>query len=148
MTFAHSDKPSLTVSLHSSLASLGQADSFRDTLGGLTIADEGAIADAIRDIEAQQRAANRFSSELGFDFSQETGGLGELLRDAQGLQTERERELARIEAARNRFLNESRDAERAAGTGSIYSAAGLDALDDRIRDTPHRHGGLLIRSGL
>ena len=120
---------------------LGQADSFRDTLGGLTIADEGAIADAIRDIEAQQRAANRFSSELGFDFSQETGELGELLRDAQGLQTERERELARIEAARNRFLNESRDAERAAETGSIYSAAGLDALDDRIRDLRTDMGG-------
>ena len=113
---------------------LSDADAYRNTLGGLTIADEQGITDLIDQIEDRNRQAGRFSSELGFDFNQETGELNDLLADANRLQRDRTSELGRIDQAQRDYLNAARAVEDAAESGSIYSASGIDAIEDALRD--------------
>ena len=120
---------------------LNDADAYRNTLGGLTIADETGINDLIGQIEDRNRQAGRFSSELGFDFNQETGELSDLLRDVNQLSGERQDELSRISRAERDYLNQARALEGSAETGSIYSAAGIDALEDQLRDLRQNIGG-------
>lgn len=113
---------------------LSSADQYRNTLGGLTIADEQGISDLINQIEDTNRRAGRFSSELGFDFNQETGELSDLLGDVNTLQRQRTSELGRIDQAQRDYLASARAVEDAAEGGSIYSAAGIDAIEDALRD--------------
>ena len=120
---------------------LTDADAYRNTLGGLTIADETGINDLISQIEDRNRQAGRFSSELGFDFNQETGELSDLLRDVNQLSGERQDELSRISRAERDYLNQARALEGSAETGSIHSAAGIDALEDQLRDLRQNIGG-------
>ena len=120
---------------------LNDADAYRNTLGGLTIADETGINDLIGQIEDRNRQAGRFSSELGFDFNQETGELSDLLRDVNQLSGERQDELSRISRAERDYLNQARALEGSAETGSIFSAAGIDALEDQLRDLRQNIGG-------
>ena len=120
---------------------ISDADAYRNTLGGLTIADETGINDLISQIEDRNRQAGRFSSELGFDFNQETGELSDLLRDVNQLSGERQDELSRISRAERDYLNQARALEGSAETGSIYSAAGIDALEDQLRDLRQNIGG-------
>jgi hypothetical protein len=120
---------------------ISDADAYRGTLGGLTIANETGINDLIGQIEDRNRQAGRFSSELGFDFNQETGELSDLLRDVNQLSGERQDELSRISRAERDYLNQARALEGSAETGSIYSAAGIDALEDQLRDLRQNIGG-------
>lgn len=120
---------------------LTDADAYRNTLGGLTIADETGIENLIGQIEDRNRQAGRFSSELGFDFSQETGELSDLLRNVNQLSGERQDELTRVERAERDYLNQARALEGSAETGSIYSASGIDALEDQLRDLRQNIGG-------
>lgn len=113
---------------------LTDVDAFRDRFDDMTIADENAINALIKDIQDKQRGVGRFASDLGFDFSQERGELSDIYGDVSGLQNERQRELDRIAAAERNFLTDARELERSAEGGNIYSAAGIDKLEDRLRD--------------
>lgn len=115
-------------------ALLGDVDTYRDTLGGLTIADADAITNLQNTIADRQRQAGRFSSELGFNFNDELGELSDVSRGVSNLSRDRQTELDRIQSEQERILGSARSAEQAAESGNIYSATGLDAIDDRIRD--------------
>lgn len=113
---------------------LGNVDAYRDTLGGLTIADENQIGSLQQQIDDIQTRAGRFSSELGFDFNDELGELGGLERELGNLRSQREQEIARIQRMQDQYLNTARALEQSAEGADIYSAAGLDAIGDRLRD--------------
>ena len=113
---------------------LSDVDAYRDRLGGLTIADADAISGLQDDIAARQRQAGRFSSELGFDFADELGELYDVNRGVTNLSRDRQTELDRITATQEQMLANARAAEAAAEGGNIYSAAGIDAVSDRVRD--------------
>lgn len=113
---------------------LGDVDAYRNRLGGLTIADEQKLATLQEDIANRQRQAGRFSSELGFDFSDELGELYDVNRGATNLSRDRQTELDRIANQEKAILANARAAEAAAEGGNIYSGAGIDAISDRVRD--------------
>ena len=115
-------------------ALLGDVDTYRNTLGDLTIADAEGITNLQDLINDRQRQAGRFSSELGFNFNDELGELSDVSRGVGNLSRERQTELDRIKSEQDRILGSARLAEQAAESGNIYSATGLDAIDDRIRD--------------
>ena len=113
---------------------LSDVDAYRDRLDDLTIADAELLSALQDDISSRQRQAGRFSSELGFDFSDELGELSEVGRGAASLSRERQAELDRIANTQGQILASARAAEAAAEAGNIYSAAGIDAISDRVRD--------------
>ena len=113
---------------------LTDVDAYRDRLGDITIADENAIDTLLSDITNRQRGVGRFASDLGFDLSQEGGELSDVYRDVSNLQNERQRELDRIRSAEQNFLGDARGLEQSAEGGSIYSGAGINRLEDRLRD--------------
>ena len=113
---------------------LSDVDAYRDRFDNMTIADEDAIGNLLKDIQGRQRGVGRFSSDLGFDLGQERGELSDIYADVTGLQSERQRELDRIGAAERNYLSDARELERSAEGGNIYSAAGIDRLEDRLRD--------------
>ena len=113
---------------------LTDVDAYRGRFDNMTIADEDAIGNLLKDIQGRQRGVGRFSSDLGFDLSQEGGELSDIYSDVSGLQNERQRELDRIGAAERNYLSNARELERSAEGGNIYSAAGIDRLEDRLRD--------------
>ncbi|MAS48201.1 MAG: hypothetical protein CL557_12440 [Alphaproteobacteria bacterium] len=113
---------------------LTDVDAYRDRLGDITIADENAIDTLLSDITNRQRGVGRFASDLGFDLSQEGGELSDVYRDVSNLQNERQRELDRIRSAEQNFLGNARGLEQSAEGGSIYSGAGINRLEDRLRD--------------
>ena len=113
---------------------LADVDAYRDRLGGLSIADADLLSALQDDIASRQRQAGRFSSELGFDFSDELGELYDVNRGATNLSRERQSELDRIASTEQQMLANARAAEAAAESGNIYSAAGIDAVADRVRD--------------
>ena len=113
---------------------ISDVDAYRDRFDNMTIADEDAINQLMKDIEDRQRGVGRFSSELGFDLSQERGELSDMYGDISGLQNERQRELDRITSAEQNFLSDARELERSAEGGTIYSKSALDRLGDRLRD--------------
>jgi len=116
-------------------------DSYFDRLDNLGIADEAGIASLIDDIEDRQRQAGRFSSELGFNFGNQLGELGDVLGDVKDLQSERVAELARLENAKANFLSQAGNVEQAAEGGNMFSAAILDSIDDQIRDLKNEIAG-------
>tara|TARA_E500000081_G_scaffold97665_1_gene98765 strand:+ start:661 stop:2529 length:1869 start_codon:yes stop_codon:yes gene_type:complete len=113
---------------------LTDVDAYRDRLGGLSIADADAITALQDDIASRQRQAGRFSSELGFDFADELGELYDVNRGVTNLSRDRQTELDRISSTEQQMLANARAAEAAAEGGNIYSAAGIDAISDRVRD--------------
>jgi chromosome segregation ATPase len=113
---------------------LGDVDTYRNTLGGLTIADADKITALQDNIADRQRQAGRFSSALGFDFNDELGELSDVSRGVGNLSRERQTELDRVASEQERILASARSAEQAAESGNIYSSSGLDAIDDRVRD--------------
>ena len=126
---------------------LGDVDSFRNTLGGYTIADEAGIQALQDQIDQRQRQAGRFSSELGFNFNDELGELSDVERQLGQLQRERTNELNRIASAQENYLNTARGIEQAAEGANIYSAAGLDAISDNLRDLRSDIGGFSSQLG-
>ena len=116
-------------------------DSYFDRLDNLGIADEAGIESLIDDIEDRQRQAGRFSSELGFNFGNQLGELGDVLGDVKDLQSERVAELARLENAKANFLSQAGNVEQAAEGGNMFSAAILDSIDDQIRDLKNEIAG-------
>jgi len=116
-------------------------DSYFDRLDNLGIADEAGIESLIDDIEDRQRQAGRFSSELGFNFGNQLGELGDVLGDVKDLQSERVAELARLENAKANFLSQAGNVEQAAEGGNMFSAAILDSIDDQIRDLKNEISG-------
>ncbi len=120
---------------------LTDADNYRASLDGLTIADETGINDLIGQIEDRNRQAGRFSSDLGFDFNQEMGELGDILGSANELRRDRQSELGRISNAEQDYLNKARALERSSENGSIYSASGINAIEDQLRDLRQNIGG-------
>lgn len=115
-------------------ALLGDVDTYRNTLGDLTIANADGITNLQDLINDRQRQAGRFSSELGFNFNDELGELSDVGRGVDNLSRDRQTELDRIKSEQDRILGSARSAEQAAESGNIYSAKGLDAIDDRVRD--------------
>jgi len=115
-------------------ALLGDVDTYRNTLGDLTIADADGITNLQDLINDRQRQAGRFSSELGFNFNDELGELSDVGRNVGNLSRDRQTELDRVQSEQDRILGSARSAEQAAESGNIYSAKGLDAIDDRVRD--------------
>ena len=113
---------------------LSDVDAYRDRLDGLTIADNTGLTGLQDDIANRQRQAGRFSSELGFDFADELGELYDVNRGVTNLSRDRQTELDRIANQEKAMLSNARSAEAAAESGNIYSAAGIDAISDRVRD--------------
>lgn len=120
---------------------LGSADSFRNTLSGYNIASEAGMNELQALIDQKQREAGRFSSELGFNFNDELGDIADVELALNKLQRERADELSRISTAEQNYLNTARGIEQAAETGNIYSAAGLNAIQDNLRDLQGKMGG-------
>ena len=73
-------------------ALLGDVDTYRNTLGDLTIADADGITNLQDLINDRQRQAGRFSSELGFNFNDELGELSDVGRSVGNLSRERQTE--------------------------------------------------------
>lgn len=122
-------------------AILGYADEYGGMLGGYDITNADEMNALQKLIDARQKEAGRFSSELGFDFSQELADLYDVETGLGKLQGDRTKELNRIQQAQNDYLASARAIEQAAEGGSIYSKAGLDAIGDRIRDLNQDIGG-------
>lgn len=120
---------------------LSSADSFRNTLSGYTIADEAGMNELQNLIDERQRQAGRFSSELGFNFNDELGELSDVELGLNQLVRDRTNELNRIETAQNNYLNTARAIEQAAEGAGIYSASGIDAIEDNLRDLQNDIGG-------
>ena len=120
---------------------LRDSDSYRNRLGGYTIANEDGMNALQQAIDDRQRQAGRFSSALDFTLDNELGELRETELQLSQLQRKREEELSRIGAAQTNTLNQARAIEQAAETGNIYSAAGLNAISDKIRDLRTHIGG-------
>ena len=113
---------------------MGASDSIFDALEGATIAD-GELLDSLEDrLGARMREANRFSSELGFDLSQETGELSALLTQLQRLQGDRRSEEQRIDSASTSFRDRARALERLFDNGTIYDADTLARYGDDFSD--------------
>lgn len=115
-------------------ALLGNVDSYSNTLGGLTIANDAEMRALQDQIDQLQRGAGRFSSELGFDFNDELGELGDVEYQLGRLQNERENELDRISRAQDDYLARARAVEQLAEGTGIYSRAGIDAAADQLGD--------------
>lgn len=111
---------------------LGQ---YRNTLGDLTIADAPGMLNLRRDLEERQRDLGRFSSELDFDFGQQSRELSGLLSDLGQLESDRDFESSRIDNATRDFIRAARGIEDAAESGSIYNSVDIDAIEDALRDT-------------
>ena len=126
---------------------LGAADSYRNTLGGYTIADEAGMSELQNLIDDRQRQAGRFSSELGFNLNDELGELSDIELQLNQLQRDRTNELNRVNTAQGNFLNTARGIEQAAESGNIYSAAGLNAIQDNLRDLQTDMGGFTSQLG-
>jgi hypothetical protein len=122
-------------------AILGYADEYGGMLSNYDITNADEMNALQKLIDARQKEAGRFSSELGFDFSQELADLYDVETGLGKLQGDRTKELNRIQQAQNDYLASARAIEQAAEGGSIYSKAGLDAIGDRIRDLNQDIGG-------
>lgn len=113
---------------------LSASDNIWNQVEGATIAD-GALLDSLTgDIARQLRSANRFSSELGFDLSQETGELNALLSQVSALQNQREAEQSRVDSAQANFLDRARSLENIFSNGTIYDADRLAQYSGQLSD--------------
>lgn len=110
----------------------GFSDQVYGQLGDLSITDIDQVSSLRDEIADRQRQAGRFSSELGFDFSDELGELSQYDRQLNDLILERQREQDRIQSAQEDYLNRARALGVQSQDGSIYSAAGIRALEDEL----------------
>lgn len=113
---------------------LGQADTFRNGLTGLGIDDLDALTKLRDSIEGQQRAANRFSSVLGFDLSQELGELNSVYGKVTGLLSDRDTELDRIDTAKTGFKNDARSLSNMLANAGILDLSTINNYGDLIGD--------------
>jgi chromosome segregation ATPase len=108
------------------------ADQYRDQINDLTIADADQINSLNQSIQDQLRQANRFDSSLNYDFSNELSEVQGLSSRINELQQQREAEQQRIAQTQSQLDNLARSARSAAGNTGIYSAAGIDAIEDQL----------------
>ena len=118
---------------------LSSADQYRDQIGNLTIADADQISAIDQAIEDQLRQANRFESPLDYDFNNELSEVRGLSSRIDELQAQRAAEEQRIAQMQQQYRDQARAAQRAAADSGIYSAAGIQAIEDQLND---------IRSGV
>jgi hypothetical protein len=111
---------------------LDTADQYRDQISDLTIADADQIGSLEQSIQDQLRQANRFESPLNYDFSNELSEVRGLSSRINELQQQREAEQQRIAQTRSQLEDLARSARSAVGNTDIYSAAGIDAIEDQL----------------
>tara|TARA_R110002020_G_scaffold77025_2_gene194742 strand:- start:433 stop:2283 length:1851 start_codon:yes stop_codon:yes gene_type:complete len=119
----------------------GGYDALRERFDPFTIADESGINEVLRDIDRQRLGIQRFDSPISTDFSNTTSNLGDLYGDAQSLLGERRREVDRISEAERQARSGARAIRGEAQGANIYSAAGLNALEDAIGDVRDQTAG-------
>lgn len=120
-----------------------QADALTGRLGGLTIAEKDQL-DAIQaELNTAMTGAGRFSSQLGFDLSQELGsaGLGGAQTRLNKLLNDRAAEEQRIKNATADFKNRARGLESLAGGLSQYNLDNLTQAQREIEDLRGEIGG-------
>lgn len=111
---------------------MDSADQYRNLLDGTTIADEAKLKQLQKDIADRMREANRFKSDLGFDFADETGDLSSLGYQVSGLMDQRASELARIENTRNSFADQLASLQNRAGNTRYTNMTGINSLQSEL----------------
>ena len=122
-------------------AQQGQYDALRERFNPFTMADESGINELLRDVDAQRLNIERFESPISTDFGRTSARLTDLYGDAQGLLSDRRRELDRISEAERLARSGARAIRGEAQGANIYSAAGLNALEDAIGDVREQTSG-------
>lgn len=120
---------------------LSNVDAYTNTLGGLTIADDSDMLALQDQIDALQKGAGRFSSELGFNFNDELNELNDVEFNLNKLRNDRTAELDRIDAAQEEYLQNATALNRLAGDTGIYSKAGIDYIADELANMRGGIGG-------
>ena len=113
---------------------LGKSDLWYGQLQNATIADEDLLRQLDREIDDTMRNAGRFSSELNFDLSQETGELQDLDWRLSDLQAERQAELNRISQAQSGFSSRADSLRSLLDSVSRYDGSALDSYGNRLGD--------------
>lgn len=113
----------------------GLADTIRSGLQGLGITDIDRITALDDQLETRRRDAQRFSSVLPFDLSQELAALGDVDALIEDLKTRRVNEEARISNAREQFTTDADFLADATGALDIYSRPQIDAIQNSLART-------------
>lgn len=108
------------------------ADQYEADLSGYNIAniDEMNALQAL--IDAQQKDARGFTSELDFDFRNQLNELQDVEDNLGNLYLERQLEQGRIEDAQANYLRQAQGIDRLADSTGIYGKAGIDALQQEL----------------
>ena len=120
---------------------LDSSDTYSTTLSGYDITNEQGIKDLQASIEQKERDANRFTSELGFDFSQELGELGDVSQNVDNLWTDRTNELGRIDSAQTAYNLAAQGLDGYIDNAGIYNKQTLDDYGQDITDMRSDIGG-------
>ena len=112
-----------------------------DDFGGYNISNIDGMNQLQDLIDARQKEARQFRSELDFDFTQPLDGIQDLEDNLGNLFLERDLELGRIEDAQRDYLREAQSIDRLADSTGIYSKAGIDALQQELDALNQNIGG-------
>lgn len=107
-------------------------DGFNNRLSGLTIADEDAMLQLQRDIDAKQLDSSRFSSLLDYNFGNSLNTIQDAENQLANLRQDRESELARIESSLQNADAAAFSIENSVGNAGIYNRNTLDTLQRQI----------------
>lgn len=108
------------------------AGQYDKDLSGYNIANIDEM-DALQElIDARQKEARRFSSELDFDFGTQLDDLQGVEDDLGQLYLDRALEQGRIDDAQRDYLLQAQSLDRLADSTGIYSKAGIDALQSDL----------------
>ena len=110
------------------------ANSLATEAAGLGIGDMSRVNEIEAEIARLNREAGQFNSELGFDFSQELGGLSGASNSISGVSADYNTEMGRIEDYQADTLKGIRGVRDSAFGTDMYDMGGLNALDQSLAD--------------
>tara|TARA_R110002074_G_scaffold314334_1_gene484773 strand:- start:86 stop:1948 length:1863 start_codon:yes stop_codon:yes gene_type:complete len=110
------------------------ANDLANEAAGLGIGDMTRVNEIEREIAKLTREAGQFNSQLGYDFSDELGGLSGASNSIAGVSADYDAELARINEYEADTLKGVRGIRDSAFSTNMYSMGGLDALDNSLTD--------------
>ena len=119
----------------------GFASQYGTDLGGYDISNIDEMNALQELIDARQKEARNFDSELDFDFEAQLRNLGDVEGDLGDLFLERQLEEGRIEDAQRDYLRTAQSLDRLADSTGIYSKAGIDALQEDLDNLNADIGG-------
>ena len=126
---------------------LSEADRIRQGLGGVSIADLDGLTGLRSSVQDQLRSANRFSSSLGFDLSQEAGELQSLQQQIDALFSKRTAEQQRVQAAQANFGQDARTLQQMLGNAGIYDLNTINSYGSQIENLRNQIGGFTSELG-